>query len=211
MQERLGLSEGPLGIALLGGMLGVLLGAPSAGWLVTRLGSRPVVGTSALLVSLVLLPLALASNLPLLVATLLLAGVSAGTLDASMNSQAVAVEKGYGRPIMSSFHAAFSLGGLAGAASGGFVASPGISVLPHFSLVAALSLIATIVAYQALLPTNAAEGGTTFARPTRALTGLGIISFGVLLGEGAMADWSAIYLRGTLETGSGFAAGYAAF
>src|SRR5215212_9178495 len=55
-------------------------------------------------------------------------------------------------------------------------------------------------------------GGPAFARPTRALAGLGVISFCVLLGEGAMADWSAVYLKGTLETGPGLAAaGFAAF
>ncbi len=58
----------------------------------------------------------------------------------------------------------------------------------------------------------AGEGEPAFARPTRALLGLGVISFCVLLGEGAMSDWSAVYLDGTLETGPGFAAaGYAAF
>lgn len=214
VQEKLSLSEGPLGVALLGGAAGILLAAPFAGWLVSLLGSRPVVGASALLVSLALLPLALAPNLPLLVAALSLAGASAGVLDVSMNAQAVAVEKEYGRPIMSSFHAAFSFGGLAGAASGGLVASLGTGILPHFFGVATLSVIATVIAYRALLPASAdvAEEGPAFARPNRALAGLGIISFCVLLGEGAMADWSAVYLNGTLGTGPGFAAaGYAAF
>lgn len=75
--------------------------------------------------------------------------------------------------------------------------------------------LATVPAYRALLPAgaDAAEGGApAFASPTRALLGLGVISFCVLLGEGAMADWSAVYLDNTLSTGPGFAAaGYAAF
>lgn len=130
VQERLALSEGPLGIALLGAAVGLLISTPLAGWLVARLGSRPVVGVTSLLVSLVLLPLALAPNLPLLVLANVAGGAFAGALDVSMNAQAVAVEKGYARPIMSSFHAAFSFGGLAGAASGGLVASLGVGVLP---------------------------------------------------------------------------------
>jgi fucose permease len=116
---------------------------------------------------------------------------------------------------MSSFHAAWSFGGLTGAALGGLLASRGIGPLPHFCGVAALAALAFVVAYGALLPSRAdasGKGTPAFARPTRALLGLGIISFCVLLGEGAMGDWSAVYLDDTLRTGSGFAAaGYAAF
>jgi MFS family permease len=214
VQEKLSLSEGPLGVVLLGGVAGSLLSMPFGGWLVSRLGSRPVVATSAFLTSLALPLLAFASNMPLLVLTFVLLGITVGALDVSMNAQAVAVEKGYGRPIMSSFHAAFSFGGLAGAASGGFAASLGVGLAPHLLGVAILTAVATFPAYRALLPasTDVAGEGPAFARPTRALAGLGVIAFCVLLGEGAMADWSAVYLSGTLGTGPGFAAaGYAAF
>jgi MFS family permease len=215
IQEKLALSEGLLGLALLGLAIGSLVSMPLAGWLVSRLGSRPVVGVTALLVSLVLVPLALVPNLALLFAALVMAGIAVGALDVSMNAQAVAVEKGYARPIMSSFHAAFSFGGLAGAVGGGLVASFGVGPLPHFSAAAVLAAAAALAAYNSLLPASAdagSHGAPAFARPTRALLGLGIISFCVLLGEGAMADWSAVYLEGTLETGPGFAAaGYAAF
>lgn len=220
VQERLALGAGLLGVALLGGAVGSLLSMPLTGWLVSRLGSRPVVGVTAVSLGVVLAPLALAPSLPAFVAALVLAGAAVGALDVSMNAQAVAVEKGYGRPIMSSFHASFSLGGLAGAASGGLVASWGVGVAPHLLGIAALIFVATIPAYRALLPsgvdrrTDEEEGKKTpfLVRPTRALAGLGVIAFCVLLGEGAMADWSAVYLKGTLGTGPGLAAaGYAAF
>ena len=216
VQEKLVLSEGLLGIALLGAAVGALAAMPATGWLVARLGSRPVVAVTALLLSLSLTLPALAPDLVLLVVSLVMLGASNGALDVSMNAQAVAVEKRYGRPIMSSFHAAFSLGGLAGAASGGVVAALGVGVLPHLASVAALTAVAAVVAYRAMLPAGADRsedaGEPAFARPTRALAGLGIISFCVLLGEGAMADWSAVYLNGPLGTGPGFAAaGYAAF
>ncbi len=214
VQEKLALSEGPLGIVLLGGVAGSLLSMPFAGWLVSRLGSRPVVATSAFLASLALPLLALAPSLPLLVLAFVLFGITVGALDVSMNAQAVAVEKRYERPIMSSFHAAFSFGGLAGAASGGFLASLGVGIAPHLLGVAVLTAVATFPVYRALLPasTDVAGEGPAFARPTRALAGLGVVAFCVLLGEGAMADWSAVYLSGTLATGPGFAAaGYAAF
>lgn len=215
VQEKLGLSEGPLGLALLGAAVGSMISMPLTGWAISRFGSRPVVGTTGLLFVLALPLLAVAPNLFLLVAALLFAGASGGALDVSMNSQAVAVEEGYGRSIMSSFHAAFSFGGLAGAASGGIVASLGLGVTPHLVGVAALTAVPVYAIYRALLPAevDAGEAGEpAFARPTKALAGLGIISFCVLLGEGAMADWSAVYLNGTLGTGAGFAAaGYAAF
>ena len=214
VQEKLALSEGPLGIVLLGGVAGSVMSMPFAGWLVSRLGSRPVVATSAFLTSLALPLLALSPSLPLLVLAFVFLGITVGALNVSMNAQAVAVEKGYGRPIMSSFHAAFSFGGLAGAASGGLVASLGVGIVPHLLGVAVLTAVATLPAYRALLPasTDVAGEGPAFARPTRTLAGLGAIAFCVLLGEGAMADWSAVYLSGPLGTGPGFAAaGYTAF
>jgi MFS family permease len=213
VQERLGLGEGLLGVALLSMAAGSLVSMPLAGCLVPRLGSRPVVGATALASYLALPLLALAPSLALLIAALAFAGASAGSLDVSMNAQAVAVEKEHGRPIMSSFHAAFSLGGLAGAAAGGAVASLGIGVMPHLAGVAVLSVASLVLVYRLMLQADGGEGGgPAFARPTRALAGLGVISFCVLLGEGAMADWSAVYLKGTLETGPGLAAaGFAAF
>jgi len=215
IKERLGLGEGLLGLALLGAAGGALVAMPLVGALVSRFGSRRVVGTAALVLSFSLLMPALAPSLLFLVSALVVVGAANGGLDVSMNAQAVAVERGYGHPIMSSFHAAWSFGGLAGAALGGLVAYQGVGPLPHFSAVAVLSAIAFAVAYGALLPSHAdasEEGTPAFARPTRALLGLGIISFCVLLGEGAMGDWSAVYLDDTLRTGPGFAAaGYAAF
>jgi len=215
VQDRLGVGEGLLGVALLGAAVGALLSMTVTGALISRLGSRRVVGATALLLPVSLIPLALAPNVAALALALLLVGASNGALDVSMNSHAVVIEERYGRRIMSSFHAAFSFGALAGSVLGGGVAYLGVDVLPHFLIVFVLATLAAVPAYRALLPSDAdaAEGGTpAFARPTRALLGLGVISFCVLLGEGAMSDWSAVYLDDTLRTGPGFAAaGYAAF
>jgi MFS family permease len=215
IKERLGLGEGLLGVVLLGAAVGALVAMPVVGALVSRFGSRRVVGVSALALTVALPMPGLAPSLLLLVPAVVLLGAANGGLDVAMNAQAVAVERGYGRPIMSSFHAAWSFGGLGGAALGGLLASRGIGPLPHFAAVAFLAAIACVVAYGTLLPSGAdasEEGTPAFARPTRALLGLGIISFCVLLGEGAMGDWSAVYLDDTLRTGPGFAAaGYAAF
>lgn len=216
VQEKLNLSEGALGLALLALAGGALATMVVSGGLVQRLGSRHIVGASGVIFGLSLVLPALAPSLLLLVLALLLAGAWHGALDVSMNAHAVAVEKAYRRPIMSSFHAAFSLGGLAGAASGGLLSVWEVGLVPHLSGVAVLSALAFAAASRALLPASADRGGEgeepAFVRPNRALAGLGFIAFCVLLGEGAMADWSAVYLGGTLGTGPGLAAaGYAVF
>lgn len=216
VQEKLSLSEGSLGLALLALAGGALATMVVTGGLVQKLGSRPVIGVAGSIFGLSLVLPALAPSLPLLVLALLVAGAWHGALDVSMNAHAVAVERAYGRPIMSSFHAAFSLGGLAGAASGGLLSVWGVGIVPHLSGVAVLSALAFAAASRALLSASADRGGEgeepAFVRPNRALAGLGFIAFCVLLGEGAMADWSAVYLGGTLGTGPGLAAaGYAVF
>jgi MFS family permease len=215
IKERLDLSDGLLGVALLGAAAGALVAMPIVGALVSRFGSRRVVGAAAFALSVSLLMPALAPSLLLLVPAIVMLGAANGGLDVAMNAQAVAVERRYGCPIMSSFHAAWSFGGLGGATLGGILASRGVAPLPHFSALAIVAAIAFVVAYGSLLPSHADasdEGTPAFARPTRALLGLGVISFCVLLGEGAMGDWSAVYLDDTLKTGPGFAAaGYAAF
>ena len=216
VKERLSLSAGLLGLALLAVAVGALASMVFTGSLISRLGSRPVVGATALLFAFALVPPSLSPNLPLLALSLVLLGAANGALDVSMNAQAVAIEKEYGKPIMSSFHAAFSVGGLAGAIGGGLIASLGVGVTPHFLGAAVAIALGVIVARRAMLPAEVdaggSEGGPAFARPTRALLGLGMISFCALLGEGAVGDWSAVYLKSSLGTGPGFAAtGYAAF
>ncbi|MEW6638435.1 MAG: MFS transporter [Actinomycetota bacterium] len=216
VQERLGLSEGLLGVALLGSAVGAMAAMPATGFLISRLGSRPVVAGAALCICGSLLLPALAPGLIPLTLSLVAFGASNGALDVSMNAHGVAVEKIYGRPILASFHAAFSLGGLAGSALGGLAAAGGVGVFPHFLAISLLSLLAFLPAFAGMLPASADAGsggeGPAFRWPTRALLGLGIVSFCVLLGEGAMADWSAVYLNDTLGTGPGLAAaGYAAF
>lgn len=215
IQQSLSLSEGLLGLALLAAAIGALPSMTLTGALVSWFGSRRVVAVTALMLAFSIILPALAPGLLWLVPAVAVIGASNGALDVSMNSQAVAVERVYGRPIMSSFHAAFSFGGLAGAVVGGLAASAGVPPLPHFCAAATLCAIVAVVACRYLLPDSAdaaEDGAPAFAKPTWALLGLGAISFCVLLGEGAMSDWSAVYLSGPLETGPGFAAaGYAAF
>ncbi len=214
VQDRLHLSDGLLGVALLGMAIGSLLAMPSTGWLIARWGSRRVASTAAMVLCLTISLPALAPTLPLVVAALALIGAANGILDVAMNAQAVVVERRYGRAIMSTFHGVFSIGGLVGGASAGLIASAGIPPAPHLFVVGVISAMLIVIAARFLLPATVDVGtdGPAFARPSRALAGLGIVGFCVLLSEGAVADWSAVYLRNTLGTGAGFAAiGFSAF
>src|SRR5258707_3268696 len=214
VQARLALSPGELGLALLGTAAGELVSMNLAGYLAERFGSRSITVIAALFFCAMLPVLALALSLQAVVATLLLFGAGCGSVNVAMNTQGVVVERRYGRSIFNSFHACYSLGGLSGALAGGLVAAHGIAPLPHFLGVALIGIILTLFAARFLLPARAdAQGtGVTFARPTRTLLALGLVAFCVVLGEGAMAGWSAVYLNNTLRAGVGLAAaGYAAF
>lgn len=214
VREPLGLSESALGVALLGVAAGALVTMPLTGRLVARHGSRPITRLGALLFGAALVLPALAPTLTLLTLALVLLGAGNGMLDVAMNAQAATVERGYGRPIMSRFHALFSLGGLAGAAMGGGAADLGIGPAPHLALVALVVGVAATGSAGGMLPAaaDAAPDHPAFARPSRALLALGLVAFCVLFGEGAMADWSAVYLRDVAGAGPGLAAaGYAAF
>ncbi|MBA2677378.1 MAG: MFS transporter, partial [Ktedonobacteraceae bacterium] len=214
IQSKLALSPGELGIALLGAAAGALVAMNLSGYLAARFGSKFVTMIAAICLCVTLPLLALAPTLPILITALVLFGGSNGAMDVAMNAQAVAVETNYRRPILNSFHAFYSFGALTGAFAGGLAASRGIDPWPHFLSIAILCALLILLAPRFLLPASADAHGKSaaFARPTRALLALGLIAFCVVLGEGAIADWSAIYLNGTLRTGAGLAvAGYAAF
>src|SRR5215471_502479 len=132
VQAKLMLSTGELGIALLGTAFGALAAMNLAGYLAARFGSRPVTVIASMSLCLMLPLLALASTLPILVGALVLFGASNGSMDVAMNAQGVSVERQYGRPILNSFHACWSLGSLIGALAGGLVASHSIPPLPDF-------------------------------------------------------------------------------
>lgn len=210
IQQKLELSNGALGVALLGTAVGALLSMPITGWLVTRVGSRSVTKLAALTYCMALPLLALAPNFLLLTIALMLFGALYGALDVAMNAQAIAVERRYRRPIMSSFHAWYSVGGMAGAASGGVVASVGIAPVPHLLGAALLLGIVAFIASRRLLTlagVSIKSQEPVFVLPPRSLIGLGVVAFCSMLGEGAIADWSALYLRSSLEAEPGVAAG----
>jgi hypothetical protein len=149
-----------------------------------------------------------------LMGALFVLGACNGGLEVAMNAQAALVEQRYARPIMSSFHGLWSVGGLLGAALGGLLAAQELAVRIHLLSVAIAATIVAVIATGWLLADedHRHEAGPTFALPPRALLLLGFIAFGVLLCEGAIADWGAVYLRESLHSAPGTAAtGYAVF
>jgi MFS family permease len=212
VQERLGLTPGQLGLALLGVSAGAIAAMPIAGRLVARHGSRPVTRVAALAFALALALPAMASSLPALVASLAVLGLANGMLDVAMNAQAATVQRHYRQPIMSRIHALYSFGGLVGAALGGRVAASGIDATPHLIVVALVLSSAALAFGAGMLPASADAEPTSTSRLTRQLAALGLVAFCVLFGEGAMANWSAVYLRDVVGAGPGLAAaGFAAF
>jgi MFS family permease len=208
LQERASLTDGELGLALFFVMLGLLGSQLAAGALVSRVGSRPLVLAGGLLYSAALVPVAFSESLPALAASFAFLGLCTGVLDVSMNVHGLTVERELGWPILSTLHAFFSFGALAGAAVGSIVAGAGIAVRPHLVATTSVGAAIAVVASRFLLPTSAdaAPEGLLVARPTRALALVGLFAFCALLSEGAVNDWAAVYLNNELAAGQGVAA-----
>jgi MFS family permease len=214
IQDTIDLTEGELGIALLGGTVGALIALPVAGWIVARSGSRTTLvrALPAFVGSVVLI--GAAQSLLTLALTLLLFGMALGTLDVAMNAHGLAVEREHGRPILSSFHGAWSSGGLVGAGVGALAAWLDVEALPHFLAVALVVGVAGLLPTRWLLPAEAdrPEEGARLRRPPRRIAVLGLVAFCGLFAEGAAADWSGIYIDDSLDATPGVAAlGFAAF
>jgi len=216
IQEKLSLSEGELGLVLLGLAVGVLMALSLVGGLIARFGSRRVTIMGAVMLCVLLPPLALMPHPVMLWINLFVFGCAMSTMDVAMNAQAVDVERLFYKPLMSSFHAAFSIGGFAGAALGAFMATQGIQPLPHFLFTTGSVLVLLLFIGPLLLPTVPRKASDApervFQLTPRILWPLGIVAFCAAIGEGAMADWSGVYLSSVVGTGAGTAAfGFAAF
>ncbi|WP_433468271.1 MFS transporter [Spirillospora sp. CA-128828] len=229
IKEHLGLGEGAMGVALLGAPVGVVAAVRFAGRIVGRWGSATTTTAAGVAAALSLVPLGLAGNLGALIVSLLLMGASLGLMDVAMNAQGVAVERGYGRPIMSGLHGSYSVGTLLAALIGSGAAHADVPVPLHLAAAAGVLAVLVVLGCRGLLDRSADalpepdedvpgarhSGGKTSRRGSAAsgrwpLALLGIIGLCSFVGEGAMADWSAVYLRENLGTGPGVAGlGYA--
>lgn len=216
VQAALRLNNGILGLTLLSGAVGAIVTIPLAGRLVTRYGSPKVSAISSVAFCMAVVLPSLAIDALTLSAALFIYGAVAATMDVSMNAHGVEVEKAMGRPTMSRFHGMFSLGGMAGAGIGGFAAARGVGPVIHFATAALLCVVAVILIRPLLLDAHDHTTRVSHRLPLnkipRILLALSAIGFCILLSEGAMADWTAVYFKQVLGAGSGTAAaGYAVF
>lgn len=215
VREALSLSDGTLGLVLLSAAVGSLVSMPIVGRLCARYGSSRVTTWLSLLFACAVPLPALAGSLETLVLALFIFGATNGGLDVAMNTQATTIELAYKRPILSRFHALWSVGSLLGAGVGGLFAHWEVAPAIHLGLIAVLIALAFIVAARYGLADPHMESEVNLPSSLRlnpVLLALGGVSFCALLGEGAIADWSALYLRDGLGAASGVAAtGFVAF
>lgn len=214
VQDQADLTNGELGVALFAMALGALVSMPAAGWLSERLGSGRVAGVALLGLGISLLLASLAGSLLELTAVLLAFGAGFGAVNVAANAQGLALERRYGRSILSSFHAAFSAGGLAGAGLGAAAAGLDVGVRAHFGALTAALVAVVLVEGRRLLPPERRDVAPSpvLARPPRTLLVLGAAAFFTLLAEGAAADWSAVYLTESVGATAAVAAlGYTGF
>jgi len=206
VKAGLHLSGTALGFGLLMLAAGAMAAMPIAGWLGARRGGlvAPVGGVFA---AALLLPWAAPGYAALLPALFLL-GAANGALDVLMNAHAARVEAARGRPIMSAFHACWSLGGLLGAGGTAVAAGLGVSVLPGAAL--AVGALVGAAAWIGLADGQAGAAGG-FAWPSRAVAWIGALCFLAFMTEGAVADWSGVFLMQAGATAAGAAAGFAGF
>jgi len=213
-KENFKLNDGQLGTLLLCLPVGSLTILPLAGYLSTRFGSRITAYLGAVAYLFCLLGIAFAPNVYLLGISLVLMGASGNTLNIAENTQGIMVESLYGRPILSSFHGLFSLGGMLGAAFAGLMISRNIQPQSHFIYVI-LFCVAMVLPFAGYLIRNDAKASSNaplFVWPDKALLSLGLIALCVMMGEGAMADWSSVYIRQYIPAKAAYAAtGYTAF
>ncbi|WP_369276088.1 MFS transporter [Streptomyces sp. R11] len=222
IKEQTGASAGDLGLALLGVSAGAVLTMTLTGRLCRRFGTHEVTVVCAVLLSLsVALPPLTHSTLAL-GAVLLVFGAAYGGINVAFNSAAVDLVTALRRPIMPSFHAAFSLGGMVGAGLGGLVAGA-LSPTRHLLSLAVIGLLVTAAAGRTLLrhePPTPTRPGRPAKDPPRRMDprtrGLvivfGLIALCTAYGEGAMADWGALHLEQDLDASPGVAAiGYSCF
>ena len=218
VQLRLGMGPAALSLALLGFPAGLLCALPFGGRIAAALGARRLI-LFGLPAYLALMPLpALALSGIVLFAALGLAGASIALLELGLNLTADEIEKSGGRGIMSACHGFWSVGIMAGSLAGAGLAMQAIPSFTAVALAALFTLPAGVflarglpcdVARPQATPTGAAGAGWL---PGKALLGISLFILGITMTEGAVADWSGIFLRDEFGLASGATGlGYAAF
>ncbi|MGY4399516.1 MFS transporter [Bradyrhizobium sp. USDA 3315] len=195
-KERLAVDDRMLGLLLLclgaGSVLAMLLTSVSN----ARYGSKPIILVGGLGLALILPWLAIAGTPLALGATLFAFGVSLGSIDVAMNIYALELERGAGRPLMSGFHAHYSIGEFTGSAAVTSLLSLQLGPLFSTLVCSALMMTAIVLAWPRLTATTVTQQGPLFVLPHRSVLLIAALAAITFLVEGAMLDWSALLLVG---------------
>jgi len=219
IKASLGLSEAVLGTILLSLPAGQMITLPFSGRIVARYGSKLTLGIGFVLYAFCLTNLGLAKEAWQLSLALFSMGVFGNLSNISVNTQAVNVEKQYGRPIISSFHGVWSTAGFTGAVTGLLMISLKLSPYQHFWIIALLGIVSTVVANRYLTesatvsaPKEKQQKSFVISKPPLAIIQLGLIGFCCMASEGTMFDWSGVYFQKIVQAeGKLIPLGYAAF
>ncbi|WP_456835918.1 MULTISPECIES: MFS transporter [unclassified Bradyrhizobium] len=195
-KERLAVDDRTLGLLLLclgtGSVLAMLLTSVSN----ARYGSKPIILVGGLGLALILPWLAIAGTPLALGATLFAFGVSLGSIDVAMTIYAIELERATGRPLMSGFHAHYSIGEFTGSAAVTLFLSLQLSSLSSTLVCSTFMMIAIVSAWPRLTATSLRQQGPLFVLPHRSVLLIAALAAITFLVEGAMLDWSALLLVG---------------
>ncbi len=208
VQERFDLSKSAMGLVIVAMAAAVILALPIAGQAIVRHGSERIVWVGGIGMALAI-TLPLLAPHPVLVALgLLVLGGASATMDVAMNTHGVKVEKDLGRPIMSSLHAGWAFGGMAGAAFAALCAALGADPRVTVAVASVLLLGLLVASASRIGHGSAAEREETpgFTVPSRGVVLLAVLCLLVMVTEGAMADWGGLYLRQDLGASAALAA-----
>jgi predicted MFS family arabinose efflux permease len=207
------LGDQALAIAMLAGGVGSVLTLTQAGRLVGKHGPRAVVLVSGIAASLAIALLLAFESYAALLAVMLAYGIAISLFDVSINAEASEVERLTGRPVMSGFHGMFSLGGMVGSAAASALHTAGVTPVQHLAMAALAAALAIAGGWTMMLRLDGPSSeGPAFSLPRGALLLMGVLAALGLISEGAMYDWSVLYMRDVLAADAGTAAlAYASF
>ncbi|QEC75424.1 MFS transporter [Mucilaginibacter ginsenosidivorax] len=195
VQQTMGLSDAALGAVLFSLPVGLMASLPFSGWVITKIGSRRLLISALLVYACALVTLGLAQNTFQLIICLVCFGFSSNAVNIAVNTQAVAAEEIYQRPILASFHGLWSLAGFVGGGFGTLMIAFKIAPVYHFLFMLLVIITGLAISARYLKDDKVASAGPAFVMPDKSLIKLGIIAFCSMICEGAMFDWSVIYFK----------------
>ena len=201
LQNKFQLTESEMGLLLLCHAIGAVTMMLFAGRVIHSFGSRlPVIVGGCLLI--LLLPLIFwLDQIQVIIIALIIAGAGIGTMDVAMNAQAVMVENGLEKPIMSSFHGVWSLGAMTGGATATFALTIGFKPLQHVVFSSFILMLILGVSSFSMIPSGQeekAEKTPLLLKPSGKVLSLGLLCLLGMVAEGTAVDWSAIYSSSVL-------------